>query len=368
MSTERDVTPGDPHAAPRILVVGAGGIGGVLAGTLLSSGRRVDVLCRAATADAIEARGLRLVGPHAPGGVTATPSALLRDPADADAPYDYVLLATQPTDVLDAARASAELLAPGGRLVCLQNGLCELHVAEVAGRERTLGAVVAWGASALEPGVVERTSAGGFSLGALDGPPGPEVERLAEVLRVVGPTQTTANLLGARWSKLAINCAISSLGTLGRDRLGALMRHRFVRRLALEVMSEAVAVARHQGVALEVLSGTIDLEWLALTRRERRSRGSAGLLAKHAVLLAVGARYRRLRSSMLGAIERGRPPAVDFLNGEVVARAGEVPTPINAEVQRSVHALARGEVEGGLGELRDLFERTREEAHALARV
>jgi len=44
------------------------------------------------------------------------------------------------------------------------------------------------------------------------------------------------------------------------------------------------------------------------------------LVAKHALLMAVGFRYRRMRSSMLGAIERGRVPAVDFLNGEVVER------------------------------------------------
>ena len=35
-------------------------------------------------------------------------------------------------------------------MVCLQNGLCELRVAEVVGRERTLGAVVSWGANRLD--------------------------------------------------------------------------------------------------------------------------------------------------------------------------------------------------------------------------
>ena len=361
---------------PRILVVGAGGIGGVLAGTLLAAGTRVHLLCRgAATADALEAEGFRLRGVEVPSSAVPATGVVVRRPEDARGPYDYVLLATQPTDVEQAARSTVGLLAPGGRMVCLQNGLCELRVAEVAGRERTLGAVVSWGASALEPGVFERTSSGGFSLGALppgdassEGPPGDQVERLAEILGAVGPVKTTENLLGARWSKLAINCAISSLGTLGRDRLGALMRHRFVRRLCLEVMSEVVAVARQEGVELEVVSGTLNLEWLALTERERAVRGSASLLAKHTVLLLVGTRYRRLRSSMLRAIERGRPPAVDFLNGEVVARAGDVPTPINAAVLDAVHAMARGELAGGIDDLRALFERTRDQARELAGV
>ena len=38
---------------------------------------------------------------------------------------------------------------------------------------------------------------------------------------------------------------------------------------------------------------------------------------------AVGLRYRRMRSSMLAAIERKRTPAIDFLNGEVVIRGAE---------------------------------------------
>lgn len=359
MSQETDRTADGASASPRVLVVGAGGIGGVLTGTLIAAGHRAQVLSRGgATADALEARGFRLRGVQAPDDVPGL-GVVLRRVEDARGSYDYVLLATQPTDVEEAARSTAHLLGPGGRMVCLQNGLCELRVAEIVGRERTLGAVVAWGASALEPGLYERTSAGGFSLGTLAGPMEPAVLRLAGVLRAVGPVKTTENLLGARWSKLAINCAISSLGTLGRDRLGALMRYRFVRRLALEVMSEVVAVAREEGVRLEVLAGTIDLEWLALSDRERRSRGSASLLAKHTVLLAVGARYRRLRSSMLRAIERGRPPAVDFLNGEVVARAGDVPTPVNADVRESIHRMARGEIPGGLDALRAVYERTR---------
>ena len=52
-----------------------------------------------------------------------------------------------------------------------------------------------------------------------------------------------------------------------------------------------------------------------------------------------------MRSSMLSAIERGRPPAVDFLNGEVVERGARhgIATPVNAAAQAMVHAIARGE-------------------------
>ena len=58
----------------------------------------------------------------------------------------------------------------------------------------------------------------------------------------------------------------------------------------------------------------------------------------------------RERSSMLAAIERGRPPAVDFLNGEIVDRGMRhgIPTPVNAAAQRTVHAIARREVTSGM--------------------
>ncbi|MFO0658355.1 MAG: ketopantoate reductase C-terminal domain-containing protein, partial [Polyangiaceae bacterium] len=202
-----------------------------------------------------------------------------------------------------------------------------------------------------------RTSAGGFTLGRIDGLEDERLVRLAMLLEAVGPVTMTSNLAGARWSKLAINCAISTIGTLAADRLGPLMVHRHIRRLALEIMSEVVQVARAEKVKLEKVSGTIDLDWIALTDEERKaSIGSPGLFAKHSMLLAVGARYRRMRSSMLAAIERGRPPAVDFLNGEVVERGTKhgIDTPVNRECQRLVHALARKEVSPGLALTRSI--------------
>jgi 2-dehydropantoate 2-reductase len=267
--------------------------------------------------------------------------------------FDFVLLATQPPQVEDAARMALPLLAPDGRMVCFQNGLCESRVGRIAGDDRTLGAVVAWGAAMPEPGLYDRTARGGFTLGRADGTLDPRAPELARALERVGPVETTRNLKGKRWSKLAINCAISTLGTLGGERLGTLMRRRFVRRLALAVMTETVEVARREKVTLEKVSGTIDLDWIALTDDEKRATGSPSLVAKHALLLAVGLRYRRMRSSMLSAILRGRVPAVDFLNGEVVehARRHQVDVPVNARLREEVWRLSRGQGKPSLGHL-----------------
>jgi 2-dehydropantoate 2-reductase len=139
------------------------------------------------------------------------------------------------------------------------------------------------------------------------------------------------------------------------------MGRRFARRLGLEIVSEVVRVAKAEGVALEKVAGTIDLEWLALTELERQQRGSPSLAAKHALILAVAARFRRLRSSMLAAVERGRPPAVDFLNGEVVSRAKKygVSAPVNAAAHELVWQIARGNRQPSLSTLRALYDATR---------
>ncbi len=119
-------------------------------------------------------------------------------------------------------------------------------------------------------------------------------------------------------------------------------------------MTECVHVAVREGVKLEKVSGTIDLEWIALTEEERRGTPGPSLVAKHALLLGVGFRYRRMRSSMLSAIERGRIPAVDFLNGEVVdrARAHRIPSSVNARIRSEVWRLARKEATPSLEHLR----------------
>lgn len=353
-------------ASPRVLVMGCGGIGGILASSLVAGGVDTTVVTHnAAIAAAVSGRGF--IVRDGTGQRTVPGRAHAALPADAGA-FDFAFLATQPPQVVAAAQTALPHLRPGGAMVCFQNGLCEPYVQDVAGAEQVLGAIVVWGASMPEPGVYDRTSAGGFVIGRLDGRPDPRFASLARLLAAVGPAEVSRNLYGARWSKLAINCAISSLGTIGGERLGELLRYRFVRRLGLEVMSEAVAVAREAGVLLEKVSGTLDLNWIALDPADANGPGSPSLLAKHAVLLAVGAKYRRLRSSMLIAIERGREPAVDFLNGEVVrrGRALGIPVPINERIQDLIGAIWRREHHPSLALLRQLYDASRPAAYAAA--
>ncbi len=337
--------------------MGCGGIGGIVTGYLSEVGADITAVTTNETiAAAVREHGFRLRGDGDP----RTVSGRIEVGIPAGESYDLVLLATQPPSVEEAARTALPHLRDDGHFVIFQNGLCEARVSRLAGHDRVIGGIVAWGGSMPEPGVYDRTSSGGFTVGKYDRSPDQPTRDLARLLEVIGPVTLTDNLAGARWSKLAINCAISSLGTIGGARLGGLIRSRRVRRLALEIMTEVVEVAHREGVALEKVSGTLDLDWIALTETDRRKRGSAGLAAKHALLLAVGLRYRRMRSSMLSAIERGRVPAIDFLNGEIVSRAVQhgVNVPVNQRVVDMVHAIARGELRSSRELVYHLYEQT----------
>lgn len=331
-------------ASLRTLVVGAGGIGGIVTALLTEAGHDVSALStNVEIRTAVEREGLRVRD----NGEERVQRA--RVVATPEGTYDVVILATQPPSVEEAVRSVSIHLAKEGMAVVLQNGLCEERVAAIVGAERVVGGIVSWGASMPRPGYYERTADGGFALGRLIAEVDPSQDaalaQLGRMLEAVGPVTFTRNLRGARWSKLALNAAISSLGTIAGERLGPLARVRRYRRLGLEVMSEAVQVARALGIRLEKVAGTLDLDWVSLTDDDRASRGSAALAAKHALLMAVGLRYRRMRSSMLSAIERGRPPAIDFLNGEIVrhgARA-EVATPVNQAVVETVWRIAKGQ-------------------------
>jgi 2-dehydropantoate 2-reductase len=359
----------------RVVVFGLGGIGGIVTARLAAAGRSVVVVTgNDAITKAVSTHGLVARLPD--GELVERLHVVTRpDEARSRGPFDVALLAVPPNRLVQAATDALALLADDGVVVTLANGLPEELVVErvVGASARIVGGIVGFGGTAVRPGVVEQTSDGGFTVGRLDGVVDEPVKRVGALLRRVssdadGPSVVlTANLRGARWSKLAINCAISSLGTIGGDRLGALMRHRFVRRLCLEVMTEATQVAIRLGVRLEKLSGMIDLEWFALDADERLAAGSPALLAKHTALLAVGARYRRLRSSMLAAIERGREPPIDELNGEVVRRGAALglEVPVNAAVVEMVRRIGSGDVKPGLASLERLFADTRVALRAL---
>jgi 2-dehydropantoate 2-reductase len=344
---------------PRVVMIGCGGIGGVLAARLTRVGIEVTpVTGNVLIAAAIATNGYQIEEATKERWQIPANQTPLVSITEAAGLFDVCLIATKATTLPEAVRDAMPFLTPDAVIVCLQNGLPESHAAQVATRTRVLGGVVGFGAT---PGVYECTSAGGLQIGrpfAESPAPEPVVSLLARAL----PTKTTENLTGVRWSKLAINAATSTLGALGGERLWPLLQRRFVRRLVLEIWTELVAVSQAAGISLEKVGGTLDIKRMALNTKERATHiGSASLTLKHSVLLAVGVKFRRMRSSMLVALERGRTPEIDFLNGEIV-RQGKifgVPTPVNDRLVEAVHQLMDHQAKPSMTFLRKVFEDVR---------
>jgi 2-dehydropantoate 2-reductase len=236
------------------------------------------------------------------------------------------------------------MLGADGRVVCLSNGLCEEQMSRLLDPEHVVGAVVSWGARMKAPGKYTRTSQGGFRLGKLTPGADPQLDEIESLLRLVGPVKRTSNLRGSRFAKLTINCAVTALGTIGGKTLGELLLRTKARGLALALMRECAQVARAANITMEPVT-KVDLGKLAAARSDRKF----AQIAQHALLLVAGTRYRKLRSSMLAAMERGREPAIDYINGEVVrlGRKHGVATPYNQAAITVVWEIFRGELRAG---------------------
>src|SRR4051812_43212899 len=219
----------------RIGIIGLGAIGGVLAARLVASRKDGEeiVLAAGRSTQVIREHGLRIEGEQP-----------VRPPIVAErldgAPCDVVLLCTRTDDIETALSPAATLLGPDGTVVCVQNGLPEERAARMVGKDRVLGAVIGWSASASGPGEYRVTGGGKFTLGAADAAGESRVAAVAALLERAFPVKPTANLLGARWSKLAMNCALSTLGAVSGLDFGGLAANRDARELAVIAVREAV--------------------------------------------------------------------------------------------------------------------------------
>lgn len=303
-----------------IAVLGAGAVGSVLGSLLWRAGEDVVLVGRAAHVAAIRAAGLNVEGVL--GGFNATPRAEERLAARPD----LVLLTVKTQDVAQALRENLAFLH-GVPIVVLQNGLrAEELAATVVPAPQLVSGIVALHAQYLMAGHVVLMQADGLLIGRPDGHNDPTVERVRAVLDKAVPTSVTANIRGARWTKLIVNLnnvvtALCDVSFKQAYRIPAL------RRLALGMMREGMAVGGRAGVRFESLPGTsvplIKLAaWLpGLLAGEVAARKAAQLET-----------HWPLKGSTWQSLARGRSHEADYLNGEVVrlGRSLGVPTPLNA--------------------------------------
>ena len=315
----------------RIAMLGAGAIGSAIGALLVRAGQDVTLIGRPDQVRAMQESGLHVDG--SAGAFTlrvAVATAL-------DFRPDLALLAVKTQDVEPAVREYHARLE-GVPLVTLQNGIrSDAIVAGILPGDDLLSAVVVVTATYLTPGRVTIVDRGHLVLGRPKGPHDALVETMAAVLDKALPTSISDNMPGAHWFKLLMNLnnAIPALTNLP---LREVTRDPFLRRLAIRLMREGLAVADAAGVPLAPLSGVSVGTVRRITRLPTRL--AARLFAARAGRLGKG---WPVLGSTLQSLRRGRITEIDYLNGEIVRRGREfgIATPWNEKVVELVHSVER---------------------------
>ena len=237
----------------RVAVVGAGGVGGLLAGLLARAGIEVAVLARGAHGKVIRERGVTVDSPL--GRFTARPAAVADEPA-ALGRADAVLVAVKAWQVAPLAPALAPLVAGGGVVVPLANGVeAAGQLAAALGDERVAGGLVAVLSWMDGPGAVKhvggppRVKLG--ERGARAGRPSPRLEALAAALRGAGvETELVADVERASWEKFLLIEPWGTVSAASRAPMGPVRSTAETRALLVAMLEELARVARARGVAL----------------------------------------------------------------------------------------------------------------------
>jgi 2-dehydropantoate 2-reductase len=337
----------------KVLILGAGALGSLLGALLQDAGHEPLLIGRPGHVRAVALDGLRLTG-----GAYGPPRRVpLR--AATQAPSDFtpelIILAVKTQDVVPALRENVRALGDAP-IVALQNGLAQdALVAAAVGEARAVAAVAVLDAEYVEDGHVDCARRGTLVVGApfAAGAAAAESARgiLVDALRV----KPTANVAGARWTKLLVNLSNAIPAITGLSYQDA-SRHEGLARANVRMIREALAVVDAERVRLASLPWTSPL----LLR-------AAGSLPEPIAARLYAARVRRVLGTTLGhgstwqSVQRGRPTEIAWLNGEVARRGAltGVATPVNAmavalvekgarlTADEAVWALLRGSSLGG---------------------
>src|ERR1700686_3632864 len=317
----------------RIVVVGAGAIGGYTGGNLAHNGYDVTLIDPwPEHIEAIRRDGLSLEGITAEESVVARPKTLHLTEVQQlakDKPIDIAFISMKSYDTEWATIMIRQYLAPAGDGVSLQNCINEERIAAIVGWGRTVGAIAAiLSAELYAPGKIRRTGAKNppghevYRVGEVHGRMTRRIEELGALIRTVDTCKVTDNLWGERWSKLCVNGMHNGVsaasGLSGND----IRQDERIRRVIIRLGGEGVRVGQALGYKLEDIAGQ-DSEKLAHASEGDRS----ALDEVESLMLALRNSQQRSehqRPSMGQDMHKGRRTEIDFINGGIVEK-GRVP-------------------------------------------
>lgn len=314
----------------KIVIAGAGAIGGYIGARLAKAGADVVLFARGPHLRAMEERGLRVIS--ADGDFEVRPA--VTGDLSTIGTADVVFLGVKAHGLTGLAPSLRQLFKPETVVVSTQNGIpwwyFQGHGGELDGLrlehvdpggviaaaiepERVIGSLAYFATDVAEPGVIHHTEGNKMSLGEPNGTRTDRSKAIAEALIAAGlrcPVST--RFRHEIWVKLLGNVAFNPISALTGGTLEQLVRHAGTAALVREIMAETEAVAGKLGIELSI---SID----------QRMAGAE----------KVGAH----KTSMLQDYEAGRPMELDAVVGAVIElghRLG-VPTPAT----RAMYACAR---------------------------
>lgn len=318
----------------RILIIGAGAIGGVTAARLTRAGQQVTVL------DA-NAEHVRLMTD--PGlvfdelGVTSTvPISAVTEAAQLHERFDFALT-TLKAPFLEAAVSPLVERDLVDTYVSCGNGLVQDRLEALVGPSRMLIGIVEWGATNVGPGHVAQTTVAPFVIGEIDGSVTDRVGRLREVLVHAADVRISEHVFGQVWSKLLLNSTFSGLGAVAGMVYSDVVALPRGADLAFALWAEGYAVAEAAGVLLDDVAGVHPSRLLVRSPADRPDAESA--------LTELMARLGPTKASMLQDLERGARTEVDVINGGVVRQAERfgLAAPLNTAIVEIIHQCEAGE-------------------------
>jgi 2-dehydropantoate 2-reductase len=314
----------------RIVIAGAGAIGGYIGARLARAGADVVLFARGPHLRAMQERGLRVSSPD--GDFEVKPE--VAGDLAAIGPADVVFLGVKAHGLTALAPQLAPLFGPDTVVVSTQNGIpwwyFQGHGGELDGLRlervdpggviasaieprRIVGSLAYFSTDVAEPGVIHHTEGNRISFGEPSGARSDRVKAIAEALIGAGfRCPITTRFRHEVWVKLLGNVAFNPISALTGGTLEELVRHPETSRLVREVMTETEAVAAKLGIELPI---SID----------QRMAGAE----------KAGAH----KTSMLQDLEAGRPMELEAVVGAVLELGERLAVPMPAT--RAVYACAR---------------------------
>jgi 2-dehydropantoate 2-reductase len=314
----------------KIVIAGAGAIGGYIGARLARVGADVVLFARGGHLRAMQDRGLRVRSPE--GDFEVTPP--VTGDLAAIGPVDVVFLGVKAHSLTGLAPQLHPLFGPETVVVSTQNGIpwwyFQGHGGEHDGMRlervdpggviaaaiepsRIVGSLAYFATEIAEPGVIHHTEGNRISFGEPEGSRSERARKIAEALIAAGfRCPITTRIRHEIWVKLLGNVAFNPISALTGATLVEMVRHADASALVRTIMTETEAVAARLAIELPI---SID----------QRMAGAE----------KVGAH----KTSMLQDYEAGRPMEIESVVGAVVELGERLGVPMPAT--QAVYACAK---------------------------